>query len=102
MSSAIQFDLARQEILDHYQGRIDRGDRNKLTREERDNLALLLVDRLVELNQQGKDDQKAIRELCEAEKALLEQGSRRGRSTRSTCQPIPVCSRKRSTRAGCN
>jgi integrase len=78
MSLATQFDLARQEILDRYQGRIDRGERTKLTREERENLALLLVDRLVELNQQGRDDQGVIRELCEAEKGLLERGYPRG------------------------
>ena len=78
MSVAIPFDVARKEILDRYQPRIDRGDRTRLTREERDNLALLLVDKLVELNQQGKDDQKAIRDLCEAEKALLERGYTKG------------------------
>jgi integrase len=87
MSLAAQFDLTRDEILDRYQGRIERGERTKLTREERENLALILVDRLVELNQQGKDDQGVIRELCEAEKALLERGYPRG-SINSVYLPI--------------
>ena len=78
MSVANQLDLARAEILDRFQVRIDQGDRTKLTREERDYLALMLVDRLVELNHQGKDDQAAIRELCEAEKLLLERGYPKG------------------------
>jgi hypothetical protein len=36
------------------QSRIDRGDPKKLTREERELLALFLVAKLVELNQQGE------------------------------------------------
>jgi Telomere resolvase len=86
MSATTQFDLSRDQILDRYHLRIDRGERTKLTREERDNLALLLVDRLVELNQRGKDDQGVIRELCEAEKALLERGYPKG-SINSTYLP---------------
>jgi hypothetical protein len=78
MSLATQFDLTRDEILDRYQGRIEWGDRTKLTREERDNLALLLVDRLMQLNQQGTDDQETIQAVCEAEKALLERGYPKG------------------------
>ena len=78
MSVANQFDLARAEILDRYILRINNGNRTKLTREERENLAGLLVDKLVVLNQQGKDDQGAIQDLCEAEKGLLEQGYPQG------------------------
>ena len=78
MSVATQFDLTRDEILSRFQARIDHGDRNKLTREERESLTLILVDRLVELNQQSRDDQAAIRDLCEVEKELLERGYPKG------------------------
>ena len=42
MSVPILFDSSRDVILDRFRGRIDRGDRTNLTREERENLAGLL------------------------------------------------------------
>ena len=36
------------------------------------------LDKLVVLNQQGKDNQATIRDLCVAEKALLERGDSKG------------------------
>jgi hypothetical protein len=54
MSAATQFDLSRDQILDRYDLRIQSGDRTKLSREERDHLALMLVDRLVELNRRAR------------------------------------------------
>ena len=74
MSLSIQHDLTRPEIADRFRSRIEKGERTRLTRDERDTLALILVDKLIALNEQGKDTKKAIERVCTAERALLEEG----------------------------
>jgi len=92
MSVAIPFDVARKEILDRYQPRIDRGDRTRLTREERDNLALLLVNRLVELNWLGTGMPKRQSASCvRLRRRCWSAAAQRGRSIQYTCQRIPAC-----------
>lgn len=74
MSNATRFDLTRTQITDRYRQRINKGDRTKLTREEREILTLILLDRLIELNQRREDTEEAIGQLCTHEIALLEEG----------------------------
>ena len=74
MNLSTQHDLTRSEIIDRFRSRIEKGERTRLTRDERDTLALILVDRLIALNEQGKDTQKAIERVCTVERALLEEG----------------------------
>ena len=74
MSLATQFDQTKEEIIKRYHQRIEQGDRTKLTRDERETLTLLLLDQLVALNQRGEDTRDKLQSLCEAEKALLEEG----------------------------
>ncbi len=69
MSNAARFDLTREEIIDRYRQRIQRGDRTKLPKDELGQLALHFVDRLRQLT--SEDD---IRLLCQTELALLEEG----------------------------
>lgn len=66
--------LQREEIIQHYRHRIAQGDRSKLKREEKAALVILLVDRLIEMNQQGTDTEEAIEALCTAEVDLLKEG----------------------------
>jgi hypothetical protein len=66
--------LTRDEILQRYRHRIAQRDRIKLKREEKAALVILLVDRLIEMNQQGTDTEEAIEALCCAEVALLKEG----------------------------
>ncbi|WP_026736222.1 protelomerase family protein [Fischerella sp. PCC 9605] len=74
MSLATQFDLTRSSIVENYRKRIQAGERTRLTRCERETLTLILLDRLISLNQNGQDSLERIRELCDSEKALLEEG----------------------------
>jgi len=67
-------DLTRDEIISRFHDRVERGERVKLTREERESLALLLVDRLVQLQESGEDTRERVEKLCGEEKALLEKG----------------------------
>ena len=78
MSLATQFDQTRAEIIERYHQRIALGDRTKLTRDERETLTVLLLDQLIALNQRGKDTRDRIQEICEIEKALLEEGYPQG------------------------
>jgi len=78
MSLATQFDQTREEITERYHQRIELGDRTKLTRDERETLTVLLLDQLIALNQRGEDTRDRIQALCEAEKALLEEGYPQG------------------------
>ena len=66
--------LQREEIIQQYRHRIAQGDRSKLKREEKAALVILLVDRLIEVNQQGTDTEAAIEALCCAEVELLKEG----------------------------
>src|SRR5579883_368453 len=78
MSLATQFDQTRAAIIERYRQRIALGDRTKLTRDERETLTVLLLDQLVGLNQRGEDTRDKLQALCEAEKALLEEGYPQG------------------------
>ncbi len=78
MSLATQFDQTRAEIIERYHQRLALGDRTKLTRDERETLTVLLLDQLVALNQTGEDTRDKLQALCEAEKALLEEGYPQG------------------------
>ena len=78
MSLATQFDQTREEITERYRRHIEQGDRTKLTRDERETLTVLLLDQLVALNQRGEDTRDKLQSLCEAEKALLEEGYPQG------------------------
>jgi transposase-like protein len=78
MSLATQFDQTRAEIVERYRRRIELGDRTKLTRDERETLTVILLDQLIALNQRGEDTRDTIQALCEAEKALLEEGYPQG------------------------
>lgn len=69
MTLATRFDLTREEIINSYRQRIQQGQRTKLTRDERENLALLLLDQLKQANSEDE-----IKSLCEKEIALLEEG----------------------------
>ena len=66
--------LTRDQILQRYRHRIAQGDRIKLKRQEKEALIVLLVDRLMEMNQQGTDTEAAIEALCRAEVDLLMEG----------------------------
>ncbi len=78
MSLATQFDQTRAAIIERYHQRIEQGERTKLTRDERETLTVLLLDQLVALNQRGEDTRDKLQSLCEAEKALLEEGYPQG------------------------
>ena len=78
MSLATQFDQTKQEIVERYRRRLEQGDRTKLTRDERETLTVLLLDQLIALNQRGEDTRDKLQSLCEAEKALLEEGYPQG------------------------
>lgn len=66
--------IDRDGILQRYRHRITQGDRIKLKREEKAALVILLVDRLIAMNQQGTDTEDAIETLCTTEVALLREG----------------------------
>jgi hypothetical protein len=66
--------IKRDQILQRYRHRIAQGDRIKLKREEKEALVILLVDRLIEMNQQGTDTEDAIEALCTVEVELLKEG----------------------------
>ena len=78
MSLATQFDQTREAIIERYRQRLEQGDRTKLTRDERETLTVLLLDQLIALNQRGEDTRDKLQSLCEAEKALLEEGYPQG------------------------
>ena len=78
MSLATQFDQTRAAIIERYHQRLEQGDRTKLTRDERETLTVLLLDQLIALNQRGEDTRDKLQSLCEAEKALLEEGYPQG------------------------
>lgn len=67
-------DLTREEIVDRYRKRIIEEKRTKLTRIEREQLALLLVETLIHLSDAGEDSEDVIRSLCQEEIELLEEG----------------------------
>lgn len=69
-----QHDLSRSEIISRFNQRIERGKRSKLTREERDSLALLLRDSLIEWAHEGTDTRERIEQRCTEEVRLLERG----------------------------
>jgi Telomere resolvase len=69
--------MNRQQVLTHYQQRIDQDDRSKLTTEER---AFLVQDFIEQL--QSLEDAAAIEQLCRDEIELLERGY--GKGTNST------------------
>lgn len=71
---AVTEDLTREEIVDRYRKRIAEGKRTKLTRVERDQLALLLVETLIHLSEAGEDSKEVIQALCQEEIDLLEEG----------------------------
>jgi hypothetical protein len=71
MFTAIAFshDTSREEIIARFRERIAKGERTKLSKQERAELALHFVDRLAEC----KTEEAAIA-ACRAEMALLEEG----------------------------
>ncbi|MEO1148681.1 MAG: protelomerase family protein [Cyanobacteria bacterium J06638_22] len=66
---AYTFDHSREELIERFRQRIQRGDRTRLYKTERAELALHFVDRLQHC--QSEADAKA---LCQAEMDLLEEG----------------------------
>ena len=74
MSISKQFDLTREQIIQNFRSRINKGSGHKLKKKERECLALLFLDRLVEMNSRGKDTREQIENLCLEEKKLLEEG----------------------------
>jgi hypothetical protein len=69
-----QHDLSRPEIISRFHQRLEQGKRSKLTREERDTLALLLRDSLIEWALEGTDTRDRIEQRCSEEVRLLECG----------------------------
>jgi hypothetical protein len=66
---AYAHDISREEIIARFRDRIAKGERTKLSKQERAELALHFVDRLAEC----ETEETAIA-LCRAEMALLEEG----------------------------
>ena len=64
-----QFDATRQEIVANFRDRISHLKRNKLTKQELEELIDIFISRLESTN-----EQKSIEQLCKAEIALLEEG----------------------------
>ena len=64
-----QFDATRQEIIANFRDRISHLKRNKLTKQELEELIDIFISRLESTN-----EQKSIEQLCKAEIALLEEG----------------------------
>ena len=74
MSVSKQFDLTREEIVQNFRSRINKGSGHKLKKKERECLTLIFLDRLIEMNSRGQDTREQIEKLCLEEKNLLEEG----------------------------
>ena len=74
MSVSKQFDLTREEIVQNFRSRINKGSGHKLKKKERECLTLIFLDRLIEMNSQEQDTREQIEKLCLEEKKLLEEG----------------------------
>jgi Telomere resolvase len=66
---AYAHDISREEIIARFRDRIAKGERTKLSKQERAELALHFVDRLAKC-----DTEEAAIALCRSEMALLEEG----------------------------
>lgn len=66
---AFSHDTTREELIARFRDRIAQGERTKLTKQERSELALHFVDRIAQCN----TEEESIA-LCKAEIALLEEG----------------------------
>lgn len=86
-SQATQHDLTRPVIVERFRERLSKNERTRLTRDERETLALILVDTLIELNQRREDTKEAIERVCRAEQSLLEEGFPKS-SINSTYLPL--------------
>ncbi|MEL7314615.1 MAG: protelomerase family protein, partial [Cyanobacteria bacterium J06559_3] len=64
----------RDSIVQRFRHRIENRRYTKLNKAERQALAVLLSDRLIQLAEAGTDTPEAIQALCQAEIALLEEG----------------------------
>ena len=64
----------RDHIIHKFRDRIQAGERVKLRGSELEQLAECFVGELVELNQEGNDDEQMIQALAQGEIALLEEG----------------------------
>ena len=64
----------RDSIIHKFRNRIQAGERVKLRSAELEQLAECFAHELIELSQQGKDDEQTIQALAQGEIALLEEG----------------------------
>ena len=64
----------RDSIIHKFRDRIQAGERVKLRSAELEHLAECFAHELIELSQQGKDDEQTIQALAQGEIALLEEG----------------------------
>lgn len=74
MSISKQFDLTREEIINNFRSRINKGSGHKLKKKERECLTLIFLVSLIEMNSRGQDTREQIEKLCLEEKNLLEEG----------------------------